>query len=179
MAILFDVSQKAQKNLEKLLGRNNWHNGRDITLDASEKQHKRIVIVITYHKSFSAAALACVASVSVRFRSKEWGTRVKDGAKNGASKRTGRCRGRKEGNACRQTPRSWKMPTWPVMMPEFTHRHLMLSTAVICLSFRGVEMNFRGAYMRPKYFFCILERMDGVNGEISMNANDQCRSKVF
>ena len=34
--------------------------------------------------------LACVASVSVRFRSKERGTRVKDRAKNGASKRPGR-----------------------------------------------------------------------------------------
>ena len=34
--------------------------------------------------------LACVASVSVRFRSKERGTRVKDRAKNGASKRAGR-----------------------------------------------------------------------------------------
>ena len=34
--------------------------------------------------------LACVASVSVRFRSKERGTRVKDRAKNGAMKRAGR-----------------------------------------------------------------------------------------
>ena len=42
--------------------------------------------------------LACVASVSVRFRSKERGTRVKDRAKNGASNRTGRGWGRKEGN---------------------------------------------------------------------------------
>ena len=36
--------------------------------------------------------LACVASVYERFRSKERGTRVKDRAKNGASKRTGRGR---------------------------------------------------------------------------------------
>ena len=34
--------------------------------------------------------IACVASVSVRFRSKERGTRVKDRAKNGVSKRAGR-----------------------------------------------------------------------------------------
>ena len=34
--------------------------------------------------------IACVASISVRSRSKEWGTRVKDCAKNGASKRAGR-----------------------------------------------------------------------------------------
>ena len=74
--------------------------------------------------------LACVASVSERFRSKERGTRVKDRAKNGASKRAGRGRGRKEGNACRQTPRFLKPPTWSVI-PEFTHWHLMLSSAVI------------------------------------------------
>ena len=42
--------------------------------------------------------LACVASVSVRFRSKEQGTRVKDCAKNGVSKRAGEGWGRKEGN---------------------------------------------------------------------------------
>ena len=40
----------------------------------------------------------CVASVSVRFRSKERGKRVKDRAKNGLSKRAGRGWGRKEGN---------------------------------------------------------------------------------
>ena len=47
--------------------------------------------------------LACVASVSVRFRSKERGTRVKDRVKNGISNRAGWGWGRKEGNACRQT----------------------------------------------------------------------------
>ena len=40
--------------------------------------------------------VACVASVSVRFRSKEKGTRVKDGAKNGARKGQGKGWGRKE-----------------------------------------------------------------------------------
>ena len=41
-------------------------------------------------------------------------------------------------------------------------------------------MNFRGAFVKPKiiFFFCILELVDGVNGEISMNPNDQCRSKL-
>ena len=39
--------------------------------------------------------LARVASVSVWFRSKERGTRVKDRAKNGVSKRAGRGWGRK------------------------------------------------------------------------------------
>ena len=46
-----------------------------------------------------AMLIACVASVSVRFRSKERGTIVKDCAKNGLSKRVGRGWGRKEGNA--------------------------------------------------------------------------------
>ena len=35
-------------------------------------------------------------------------------------------------------------------------------------------MNFRGRVFETKIiFFCILERVDGVNGEISMNPNDQ------
>ena len=42
--------------------------------------------------------VACVASVSVRFRRKERRKRVKDRAKNGLSKRAGRGWGRKEGN---------------------------------------------------------------------------------
>ena len=42
--------------------------------------------------------IACVASVSVRFRRKERGTTVKDRAKNGASKRAGRGWRGKEGN---------------------------------------------------------------------------------
>ena len=46
-----------------------------------------------------AMLIACVASVSVRFRSKERGTIVKDCAKNGVSKRAGSGWGRKEGNA--------------------------------------------------------------------------------
>ena len=50
-------------------------------------------------------SLACVASVSVRCRSKERGTRVKDRAKNGASKRAGRGWGRKEGNQ-KRNPRT-------------------------------------------------------------------------
>ena len=43
-------------------------------------------------------SIACVASVSVRFRRKERGTTVKDREKSGASKRPGRGWGRKEGN---------------------------------------------------------------------------------
>ena len=78
----------------------------------------------------SPGHLACVASVSVRFKRKKRGTRVKDHAKSGASKRAGRGWGRKEGNACRQTPGFWKPPTWSVT-PEFANRHLMLSSTVI------------------------------------------------
>ena len=40
-------------------------------------------------------------------------------------------------------------------------------------------MNFKGRVCETKiFFFCILERVDGVNGEISMNPNDHCRSKL-
>ena len=49
----------------------------------------------TCNEQFDISYIACVASVSVRFRCKEWGTRVKDRAKNGASKRAGRGWGRK------------------------------------------------------------------------------------
>ena len=41
-------------------------------------------------KAISGTMLACVASVSVRFRSKERGARVKDRARNGVSKRAAR-----------------------------------------------------------------------------------------
>ena len=44
--------------------------------------------------------LACVASVSVRFRSKQRETRVKDRAKNGVSERAGRGWGREETFPC-------------------------------------------------------------------------------
>ena len=55
--------------------------------------------------------LACVASVSIWFRSKERpalaALEMKRGSKN---ERVGRGRGRKEGNACRQTPRFSFLP---------------------------------------------------------------------
>ena len=50
---------------------------------------------VTAKKEMDSSKLASVATVSVRFRSKERGTRVKDCAKNGASKRAGRGWGRK------------------------------------------------------------------------------------
>ena len=67
--------------------------------EMSQKPYK-----ITVPKGDICKHVACVASVSVRFRRKERGTRVKDREKSGASKRAGRGWGRKEGNACRQTP---------------------------------------------------------------------------
>ena len=50
-----------------------------------------------------------------------------------------------------------------------------------CLAFRGAEMDFRGRLCETKiiYFFCILKRVDGVNGKISMNPNDQCGLCTF
>ena len=45
---------------------------------------------------FWGRIVACIASVSVRFTSKERGTRVKDRAKSGARKRSGRRWGGKE-----------------------------------------------------------------------------------
>ena len=42
-------------------------------------------------------------------------------------------------------------------------------------------MNFRGRVCETQIiiFFCILERVDGVKGEISINPNDQCRLCTF
>ena len=60
--------------------------------------------------------LACVASVSVRFRRKERGTRVKDRAKNGVSKRAGRG-GEK---------RKERFPSFPSLFPLFHFLALVL-----------------------------------------------------
>jgi len=46
-----------------------------------------------------------------------------------------------------------------------------------CLAFRGTEMNSKRT--RVKLCFCILLPVDGVNVEISMNPNDQCRLYTF
>ena len=50
--------------------------------------------------AYTRYRLACVASISGGFQSKEWGTGVKDRAKNGASKRTGRNRTRLRAKKC-------------------------------------------------------------------------------
>ena len=76
-------------------------------------------------------SLTCVASVSVRFRRKQRGTRVKDRAKNGISKRAGGGgEERKETLADKPGILKTTHLHWPVM-PEFAHRHLMLSSTVI------------------------------------------------
>ena len=56
-------------------------------------RHQYEISALVFQASFrgetsAGVAIACVANVSVRFRSKERGKRVKDRAKNGASKRT-------------------------------------------------------------------------------------------
>ena len=48
-----------------------------------------IILCYFFEAQSIKASLACVARVSVRFRSKERGRRVKDSAKNGVSKRAG------------------------------------------------------------------------------------------
>ena len=60
---------------------------RTLTNNSSSQQEIRTIAVNSV-KSLSEG-IACVASVSARFRSKERETRVKDRAKNGASKRAG------------------------------------------------------------------------------------------
>ena len=57
----------------------------------------KYLLVLDKRKSEIESALACVASVSVQFGSKEL--------------QGDEWRGRKEGNACRQTPGFWKPPT--------------------------------------------------------------------
>ena len=70
--------------------------------------------------------LACVASVSVRFRRKELGTRVKDRAKNGASKRGGRGWGRKVRKLGFQNPRVClqAFPSFPPPFSRFSSRSI-------------------------------------------------------
>ena len=55
-----------------------------------------------------AMLIACVASVSVRFRSKERGTIVKDCAKNGVSKRAGRGWGKKRKETLADKPEDFE-----------------------------------------------------------------------
>ena len=65
---------------------------RDILLYRSTTDHYFSLNATPWHRAtlLSRSAIACVVSVSVLFRSKDRGTRVKDRAKNGVSKRAGR-----------------------------------------------------------------------------------------
>ena len=66
---------------------------------------------------------ACIASVSVRFRSKERGTRVKDRAKNGASKFFGSCFISRAAKTENPVPRSFFAPK-PNGNPCYAGYHL-------------------------------------------------------
>ena len=76
-AYMWDTALKEVGEMFKLLFTNNRKK-------LCSNFHKRAVS----QKFLTHRTVACVASVSVRFQSKEQGTRVKDHAKNGARKRT-------------------------------------------------------------------------------------------
>ena len=92
-------------------------------------------------------SLACVASVSVRFRSKERGTRVKDRAKNGVIKRTGRGWGRKEGNQ-KRNPRT----RISALLRKRTYKQSLVSSVAQATLGWTQELHARGrrARGRPK-----------------------------
>ena len=76
-----------------------------------EKKDPRSTPFVIARSPSAASVIACVASVSVRFGSKQRGTRVKDLVKkNGASKRAGRGDQQKSG------------PLWPLWGCERTRR---------------------------------------------------------
>ena len=108
----------------------------------------------------SSKTVACLSSVSLQFRNKEGGTRVKDLAKNGAGKRAGRGWGRKEGNACRQTSGFWPPPppththTWPFMPQSCTdiwccHQLSFLTNKIFALPWSG-SWTLEDAFVKPK-----------------------------
>ena len=65
-------------------------------------------------KYVACGILACVASVSVRFRSKEWGTRVKDRAKQAQVKERGGV-----GEERKETFLPFLKPSFPFPSPSF------------------------------------------------------------
>ena len=103
--------------------------------------------------------LACVASVSVRFRSKERGARLKDRAKNGVSKRAGRGWPRKLRKRLQTNPGILKTAhlachAW-VRAPTFDAVISCHNWPIKCLAFSGAEMNFRGRVCEPKICFFV------------------------
>ena len=109
--------------------------------------------------------IAYVASVSVQFRSKERGTRVKDRAKNGVSKTAGRGWGRKEGNAGIQT--TWVCHAW-VCSPTFGTLISCDNWPINCLAF----FSFFPLPLPPLSFFLL-------SFHFSRGQNRESLSSVF
>ena len=108
------------------------------------------------HVIIVSGCLACVASVSVRFRSKERGTRVKDRVKTEQVKERGGVG--KKGRKRLQTNQSI-LKTAHLACHAWVHA-LTFDAVISCrnwpikwLSFEGAEMNFRGECVKPKYIF--------------------------
>ena len=93
-------------------------------------------------KGHNQVRVACVASVSVRFRSKERGTRVKDREKRGESKRAGRGWGRKEGNVSFLSAFPSAFPSFPSPSPLFHFLTLVsfLARSKPKVPFRGISL---------------------------------------
>ena len=88
-------------------------------------------------KYVACGILACVASVSVRFRSKKWGTRVKDRAKLAQVKERGGV-----GEERKETFLPFLKPSFPFPFPSFFLGSRLISRAV------KTENPF------PRSFFC-------------------------
>ena len=91
--------------------------------------------------------LACVASISLQFWSKEQGTRVKDHMKNRASKRVGSGWGRKEGNAVSFLP----LPLFDYLapIPFFAQQKPKIPFLIIPWSFFALKPH--GVTCYPRY----------------------------
>ena len=120
--------------------------------------HSRFCIVFQHPFPSLATTLyfnlACVASVSVRFRSKERGTRVKDRAKKWCKLKEHGGGGKKGRKRLQTNPSILKT----AHLACHAWVHALTFDAVIschnwpikCLSFRGAEMNLKCACVKPK-----------------------------
>ena len=124
-------------------------------------------------------SLACVASVSVRFRTKKPGTRVKDGAKNGVSK-SGERVGKKGRKRLQTNPGILKTAhlachVW-VRAPTFDAVISCHNWPIKCLAFSGAEMNFRGRVCEPKIYFFVFVFFVTRGRRLCWNINESERS---
>ena len=124
-------------------------------------------------------SLACVASVSVRFRTKKPGTRVKDGAKNGVSK-SGERVGKKGRKRLQTNPGILKTAhlachAW-VRAPTFDAVISCHNWPIKCLAFSGAEMNFRGRVCEPKIYFFVFVFFVTRGRRLCWNINESQRS---